>query len=555
MIKPLLAATVVALASSIAPWAAVAQPAVRVAVTYAERPCGMPAQLAQSAPVTAGTLEVRRGAGAPVPVTLGAAPASSVALPGSGLLAATLILATPRVKVVSGAAGSTPIAINLGFAVSRGSVETFVVPSQEDHHNGSIHALIQLERAADVAEQANGAPLPQLTARVFEGPAGVPSDTQFDTPAAINVVAVAGSDDRWEPTPLLHEYGHFVLQQVAPGGPLGDAHSIATSYPEWPDLAWTEGFPSAFAAVVTRPEWKGKLKYKCGPYQSLDDVPPLATRRDKRYAQYNESRVAAVAYQLTERRGGGVQGLKDLLDAMKIYRRDAHNAWTARDLRDLAVQAFENNSAADHAAIDEIFAAQGMNWAQSFGFEVDGSEDYGIWADQEIMLRIAGPAGFDCRTTRDIYETKLNPLDGGRGVVKGVKVASGPLGYSENDDCYLISGDGVVGQRRPKARTMGIDAVEVPFPYLGGLDHWTGPYTLTAKYVCARDAGPKATPGFRCPDTFNVQLRVWNSQLIFNEPSLLQPIPVTLVKDVDMPVVIFKANGECKAFGGVDCGF
>lgn len=553
VINPLLAATVVALAS-IAPSAAVAQTTIRVAATYWERPCGMPGQLAKSAPVTAGKLEVRRGAGAPVTVMLGAAPAS-VALTGSGFPTARLILETPRVKVVSGVASSTAIAINLGIAVSVGGVETFSMGRKEDNDNGNINALITLERAADIAEQANGAPLPQLTARVFEGPTGVPSATQFDTPAAINVVAVAGSDDRWESTPLIHEYGHFVLEQVAPGGPSGGAHSIATSYPQMPDLAWTEGFPSAFAAVVTKPEWSGNLFYKCGPYQLLARVPPLATRQDERYAQYNESRVAAVAYQLTEYLGGGAPGLKRLLDAMKIYKRDRHAAWTARDLRDLAVQEFEK-SAADHAAIDDIFETQGMSWEQSFGLEIDGSEDYGKWADIEIMLSVTGPGGFDCRATSDIYETKLSALDGGRGVVTGTMVARGGLAYSANDDCYLISGDGVVGKPRPKARTMGIDGVVIPFPYLGGLAHWAGPYTVRAKYVCARDPNAGSAPGgVRCPATFTVQLRVWNQRLIFNEPNLLKPIPVTLVKDNDMPIVTFKANGECKAIVAVDCGF
>jgi hypothetical protein len=99
VIRTLLAATVVALAS-IAPSAAVAQATIRVAATYWERPCGMPALMATSARVTAGTLEVRRGAGAPVTVMLGTDPVS-VPVPGSGLLTARLILETPRIKVVS----------------------------------------------------------------------------------------------------------------------------------------------------------------------------------------------------------------------------------------------------------------------------------------------------------------------------------------------------------------------------------------------------------------------------------------------------------------------
>jgi hypothetical protein len=281
---------------------------------------------------------------------------------------------------------------------------------------------------------------------------------------------------------------------------------------------------------------------------------PVLALKHARYAQYNETRVAAATYNLIEYLGGGVPGLKRLLDAMKTYSRDGHKAWTARDLRDLAVQNFENNSA-DHQAIDEIFYMQGMDWGQSFGLEIDESQDYGKFADIEIMLRVTGPGGFDCRATSDIYDPKATPLDGGVGVVTGKKkVADGGLAYSVNDDCYLQSGDGVVGKRRPKGWTLGIDSVTIPFPYLDRLAHWAGPYAVTAKYVCAR-APEAGSAKHRCPATFPVQLRVWNDWLIINEPNLLKPIPVTLVKDIDMPIVTFKANGECKAIGAVDCGF
>ena len=66
-----------------------------------------------------------------------------------------------------------------------------------------------------------------------------------------------------EPAILLHEYGHFVLHTVAPdNGPEVD-HNWSTSYPEQPNLAWSEGFASAFAALA-RPDWGGRLYLDCG---------------------------------------------------------------------------------------------------------------------------------------------------------------------------------------------------------------------------------------------------------------------------------------------------
>ena len=558
-VTKLILITEVASLIAIVPLDAVAQTTIKVAATYWKPPCGMSSEMSvsQATPITVGRLEIQQGAGTPVTVMLGSAP-QSVTLSGSGTLSARLILETARVRLISGALQHTPVVVVLDPPAYLGGVETFSTRKTSSDDNGNVNALAILERAADAAEQANGAPLPQVYARVFSAPGSAPTMTHFDAPATINIVAELGRDDRWEPTTLIHEYGHVLMENVAPGGPSGGAWATDKSYPKMPDLAWTEGFGIAFAAVVTTPEWAGVLHYRCGPpYMTLvtPTRPPLAPQ-DARYAQYSPTRVAAATYHLVDYLGGSLSGLKRLVDAMKVYRRDGHYAWTARDLRDLAVQAFEK-SGTDHAEIDQIFYMQGIGWEQYYSVGIDGSEDFGETADIEILLSVTGPAGFTCRPSVDIYQSTATWLDGMRGVTYRPMIAQGGLTYSKNDDCYLRSGDGIVGVPRPtgKGWRHGSDGVDIPFPYLQGLAHWSGPYTVTAKYVCAREAGVGRNNRFRCPATFTVQLRTLNRWLLVNVPTLVASIPVMLVKDVDIPIVTFTANGDCKAIGGTDCGF
>jgi hypothetical protein len=99
----LVAALTIALSWLIAP-AADAQTPLMVSVTYWKRSSCEPIHLAQTAPVTAGMLQIRDNTGAAVRMTLGPKP---VSINGAILpLTATLLLQTPRVKVVSGAGRS-----------------------------------------------------------------------------------------------------------------------------------------------------------------------------------------------------------------------------------------------------------------------------------------------------------------------------------------------------------------------------------------------------------------------------------------------------------------
>jgi hypothetical protein len=525
-------------------------------VLYRAQPCsGASGRLALPKPVTAGTLELSRGGRtARVSVLDGGTRPGSVSLPGKGPVKAALVLQTPRVRI-TGPNGGAVERIPLGTRPAVGGRLILSVGGDEEQ-NGHVNTLIQLQRAARIAALAAPRQLPVLTAHVHDGPAGSRPGTAFDAPSTIEVGQANGRDAQWEPTPLIHEYGHFVLYTIARDGPQGGDHEINKSYPTKPTLAWTEGFPNAFAAVVLQ-ESAGLLYLGCGPYMNLASQPPrptLASKQDERYAQYNETRVAAVTYQMIQRKlGGGQAGLKRLLTALPRYRRAGHSVWTARDLRDLAAQQFEHGGA-DDAFFNVLFFTEGMSWEGQIGVgpttEPDPEFRRMQYAWATISVRLTGPGGFDCRTTTDIAATELTRFDGA-GAALGVKKAGGGLAFAGADDCYLVSSGGAV--KWPQPREIGGERVTIPFPYLAGGAHWTGDYTVYAKYHCEFDpSNPPGIPAY-CPTGMKVRIYPVNKILLISTPGLAMGAPLTLSREVETKVATFKANGECH-IGAVDCG-
>jgi hypothetical protein len=529
---------------------------INAGVFYKAQPCsGASSRLAAPKPVTAGTLELSRGGRtARVSLLEGGTRPASVSLSGSGPVKATLVLQTPRVKV-TGAGGGAVERIPLGSRPAVGGRLFFSVGNDEER-NGHVNTLIQLQRAARVAAITAPRQLPVITARVHDGPVGSRPQIGFDPPSTIEVGQANGHDAQWEPTPLVHEYGHFVLYTIARDGPDAGAHDASRSYPTKPNLAWSEGFPNAFAAVVLK-EGAGLLYLGCGPYMNLASQPPrptLASKVDERYAQYNETRVGAVTYQMIQRRlGGGQAGLKRLLTALPRYNRAGHSVWTARDLRDLAAQQFEH-SGADDAFYNTLFFAEGMSWEGQIGVGPTTEPDPEFYrmryAWATISLRLTGPGGFDCRTTTDIAATEFTRFDGA-GAALGLKKASGGLSFAGSDDCYLISSAGSVNWSKP--RQIGGERVTIPFPYLSGGRHWSGEYTVYAKFHCEFDpTNPPGIPAY-CPTAIKARIYPVNKILLISTPVMAPGAPMTLSREVETKVATFKANGECH-IGAVDCG-
>jgi hypothetical protein len=521
-------------------------------VTYQWKPCDpAPDRLASPRPVTAGTLVLKRG-GKRVRVSLlpGGTRPARVSLPGQGRIAASLELVTPRVRITD-PAGVVVKPIRLRGGVAANGRVAFFVPRQGDH--GHVNTLIGLQRAARVAAVTAPRQLRRLDAHVFAGPAGGRPPARFVEPATIEV-GQTPHDAEWEPTALAHEYGHFILHSLGAEGPDGGDHDLGKSYPKQPTLAWNEGFSHAFAAIVLK-EGQGSLTNGCAPYANLADQPArpsLATDEDRRYAQYSETRVAGATYNLVKRLGGGETGLKRLLRALPSYRRDGHSVWTARDLRDLVVHAFER-SAADHAAYDRVFFAQGMSWQRRVNVGIPLSDpefEKILQAGATVTVRVTGPGGFDCRSTIEIDGGASTAIDGG-GIALGLKRADGGLGFSANDDCYLTTGSDPIDFNNP--HTFGGDHVEIPFPYLAGLGHWGGEYTVFAKFLCEFDTRGATSQAY-CPTVKQVDVTADSLLLLVTSPAARQPVPVALARGVETKIATFRANGECTVMA-FDCGF
>lgn len=527
-------------------------PSLRAGVTYQWKPCSTaPTRAALPKPVIAGTLVLRRVGGRRV-VRLSLVPGGTnparFSLAGNGRITATLELLTPRVRVTN-AAGALK-RIPLRAQVARNGRVTFSVRGADN--NADVNALVQVQRAARVAAVTAPRQLRRVTVRVRDTPLPGQGEIYYDAPATIHVATEGPYDPRWEPTPLAHEYGHFVLHSLGAEGPDGGEHDIAKSFPTQPTLAWNEGFSTAFAAVVLK-EGRGLLTFQCGPYSHLGAQPArpeLATNVDKRYAQYSETRVAGATYQVIARLGGGERGLKRLLTSIGSYRRDAHSVWTARDLRDLIVQAFER-SGADHTAFDLIFRSQGITWDRTVNVGIPLSDPEMAKLAQAgitMTVRVSGPGGFDCRTTTDI-DPSVNAIVDGPALVTGEKRADGGLGFSNADDCYLSTGTNVVDFLKP--HTFGGDSATIPFPYLAGAAHWSGQYTVFATYTCQFE--PTADPSVAyCPTEMQVRLTAANLALLGHAPDI-RDAPLVLPRGVETQVATFTAKGDC-TIAGLDCG-
>jgi hypothetical protein len=285
--------------------------------------------------------------------------------------------------------------------------------------------------------------------------------------------------------------------------------------------------------------------------------PALLTANDRRFAQHNESRVAAAAYQLVLHLGGREAGLKKLLKALTLYKRGGHAVWQARDLRDLAA-AHLARTRADHAAIGKIFAGQRISWARQFSVALDFAafvQSGPVLALPEISIAITGPGGFDCRA-RGGDITPASPgaqsftLDDGTKVF-GIKSADGGLPASANDDCYLISGDGTpnaIGEPPAIAGT-----ATLPLPYLSNLAHWSRDFQLRVLYSCQTTSPDPSQPPPNCPASAPLVVVVSGGN---EDPAYPRQYELSAPKGSETTLVRFWADGECQVLGGsgdTDC--
>jgi len=104
-----------------------------------------------------------------------------------------------------------------------------------------------------------------------------------------------------------------------------------------------------------------------------------------------------------------------------------------------------------------------------------------------------------------------------------------------------------------KPRQIGGERVTIPFPYLSGGRHWSGEYTVYAKFHCEFDpTNPPGIPAY-CPTAIKARIYPVNKILLISTPVMAPGAPMTLSREVETKVATFKANGECH-IGAVDCG-
>ena len=488
----------------------------------------------------------------------GAAPGSA-SLAGSGPVTAKLILQTPLVRVVDGATGNAAQRIGLGSAVVRNGRVSFVLRRSESD-DGHVSTLIELQRGARFASRNAPRRLPVLTANVVDGPVASRPGTGFAAPARIVVGkgssgfgGTGDTDAQWEPAILLHEYGHFVLHTVAPdNGPEVD-HNWSTSYPEQPNLAWSEGFASAFAALA-RPKLRRTavpgLRPAGGELRGDPRAPGAGQRprRPLRAVERDARRGGRV--QVVKRLGGGDSGFKRLLAGLRAHRRDGHHVWTARDLRDMVVTQFERRRATTSAS-SRRSAARGCTGrcrSRSASGVVRGGDALGGGGagrqrrrPRRVQLRAVG---------RRRQRPEPTPLNGG-GFALGQRFANGGLSFLDDDDCFLISGDGAVGGDETP-HSLGSDHAEVPFPFLAGGGHFGGRYEVRARYVCAFDVRFGPPEVFNCPAVATFKVGVVDPLLLGTVPELATLADVPLALNVDTVVATYTAEGKCSV-GTVDC--
>ena len=172
-------------------------------------------------------------------------------------------------------------------------------------------------------------------------------------------------------------------------------------------------------------------------------------------------------------------------------------------------------------------------------------------ADAELVVSVVGPGGFSC-TLRgdDVNDLNATPLNGG-GFALGERSASGGLSFLDDDDCFLVSGDGTVGgDEAPHG--MGGDRAEVPFPFLAGGGHFGGRYEVRARYVCAFDVRFGPQEQFYCPPVATFKVGVTDPLLLAAVPELAMPTDVPLALNVDTVVGTYTAEGKCTV-GQTDC--
>jgi hypothetical protein len=495
----------------------------------------------------------------------------NVQVPASPQIYAFAITDGPRVTVAPDVDGAQPYLLGLGEVNASNQVFDIgsVGNTPPTMAQGAANIYGTLDEGARVAAAASPVSIPKVRARWRYGlggnwlgdRAGSAYDSSNNTihvggrlaPPTGDISGgtpdgIASARDEYEKLPLLHEYGHHVLEQVAaPPASAGGDHDFSSVHPDNPGLPWSEGFAHAFAAMVTGNAQQTlgcttRLNLGAEPatarFSPSDPLAPMPEAANSHRAQYNETAIAGGLFHIARFLGGGNPraGLAPLLGALH-----ASPPESMRDARDaLAEDPSIESTPEDHEVIAEFLRKQRISWAVTV--IASGDRD-SVNGQPETQVRMQGAYG--CQVTDEFADDSgLLPEDRGGGFFE--LGGEGGLSHTWHDDCFGFS-DGDPTTLSPG----GPDFWFVDFPYSGSSDPDGDDLTLSVRYTCHVDGTPDT-----CASTFNSSLRYY----LGADPSSpsaaarFHQVSAPLTRNVWTPILQFDGMGHCTSvLDGFDC--
>ncbi|MEA2449297.1 MAG: hypothetical protein QOG63_1229, partial [Thermoleophilaceae bacterium] len=427
------------------------------------------------APLTGAEVVLHRGKGRPVRTRLDHEGKFKAKVRGHGPLLGRLVFTGPRIKVVPSSEGA-PQALHLAGLRSAGP-NHFSLRSESQA--GLAHLWTEANRAAHFAAKAAPVDPGQVTYVWAYGRSGRKRDDLHGSGTTGRTVYMNGGDSgrhEWEAFVIAHEYGHVVLAANASPGEAGGEHQANLSYPEYPALGWSEGFANAYASLVAR---SPSLTVGCEEVANYSVTPPRPALKTPRYAQSNETAVAAATLLLVDRFGGGAEGLHKLLATLRNGKVDGHFAHSMWEVREALIASGVEHNAKQHREFDDLFASVGMGWGEGIAVDVSDDRREGMGARSRLHLLLSGPYG-SCEVTDESQSTVGTPWPTApEGRLYGAVVA-GALDYTYLDDCVMQGGPNSIppdgGETHVPFTSFLGGVLSLPFPYpaqSGGDDSYT----------------------------------------------------------------------------------
>lgn len=478
--------------------------------------------------VPAAELLLRPARGPAISMRLDSGGHFRVRVPNALPVKAWLVLSSSQLAVAPLESGAGAYHIPLGaiaFRHGRALVLRRRLVLTTARYDGAANVWTVLHQAGVVATSASPVHLPALTARWTYGEDLTAGTTHYEPSRRtifVGAVPVTTALGEWEPTVLFHEFGHFLLDTVAPSNSPGGDHAFNSVEPQAPALAWDEGFADAFAAIMQRdPVVKVNCRWQADmstapahplPSTKLANGTLVADPNAQSEAQYNEGAIAGTLWHLAEylAPGSPQKALKPILSALH-----AHPADSMRAFRDaLAEDPQIESTATQQDVIDGIFSDQSIGWGigvlDDFYGNAPGIASAGCTIAEnncyvEVGFKVDGPSPYDpCKLANDLLDP-LPPYWSGtiNGVQAGFVGSPGGLGFAPQSGCQTTT-DGFASGATDPGQDPGEWNYLIGFPYAPGAS-LDAKFTLSVMVSCI-DATDSDTTNCPTSDTEELDL-------------------------------------------------